>query len=205
MSYERLNDEESRARVAAIIAAAESLAHDEVRPAKTASGMPVGSVSYRKWALGLGLGACALAGLVIWRQSTRPVTADQTSPPSVLVASDLATTTTAVATTPPTTAAVVDPTATTVVSDTVTTAPVATESTPVATTLPAAVETTAGPVTTAPATTAAPVTTAPPATTAPPTPTTIPVEGPHLVTDAAIESFTALSGPIATATGRVAD
>ena len=205
MSYERLNDEESRARVAAIIAAAESLAQDDVRPAK--SGPVHDGPSYRKWALGLGLGAVALAGLVVWKQSTRDVTADESEAPSVLVAGDLVTTTSAAGvsttgTTVPgvTTVPVTIPggpgtTATTVPS----TAPLTTAITTASTVATTSATTAA---TTAPATT----TTTPAATTTTAPPVTVtPVEGPHLTSDPAIESFAAVTGGIATLAGRVPD
>lgn len=90
MTYERLTDEESRERVAAIIAAADMLAEKPVPGSKRpGTERDAGAPSYRRMVVGAIVGVLVLIGLVIWTKATELVEPDQGDPPQVLLASDL--------------------------------------------------------------------------------------------------------------------
>ncbi len=99
MAYEGLSDEESWDRVAAIIAAAEALAGDDVRadrpgrptPPSAAgkAGGSSGTPPFRRWAIAVGAAAMTLGGLIVWTNVTEGVTVDQSEPPQVLLAEEL--------------------------------------------------------------------------------------------------------------------
>ncbi len=101
MTYERLTDEESRERVAAIIAAADLIADKPVHGGKRPR-PPRGAElpSYRRLVGGAVVGVLVLIGLVVWTKATELVEPDQGDPPQVLLAGDLPGTDSSVVTVP---------------------------------------------------------------------------------------------------------